>query len=129
MCRPQLSTYSKAILLMHRIEYVCNRPRNSKLSALEFLKYLVVEHFGYEILTTTKFNTLCSAEHSIPEPKDSTNYVLIKQYCELELQRIQPNFDATLRFIIEMDPLKWDDDDKSDDESTEDESDHEWDWR
>ncbi|KAI6200409.1 hypothetical protein M3Y96_00730700 [Aphelenchoides besseyi] len=89
----------------------------------------VVEHFGWEILTTTKFNTLCSAEHSIPEPKDSTNYVLIKQYCEVELQRIQPNFDATLRFIIEMDPLKWDDDDKSDDESTEDESDHEWDWR
>ncbi|KAI6201215.1 hypothetical protein M3Y96_00818000 [Aphelenchoides besseyi] len=42
MSKPQLTTYSKAILLMHRNEYVCNRPRDNELSALEFVKYLLI---------------------------------------------------------------------------------------
>ncbi|KAI6179219.1 hypothetical protein M3Y98_00586700 [Aphelenchoides besseyi] len=42
MSKPQLTTYSKAILLMHRNEYVCYRPRDNKLSALEFFKYLLI---------------------------------------------------------------------------------------
>ncbi|KAI6194013.1 hypothetical protein M3Y96_01080000 [Aphelenchoides besseyi] len=42
MSKPQLTTYSKAILLMHRNEYVCNRPRDNKMSALEFFKYLLI---------------------------------------------------------------------------------------
>ncbi|KAI6187928.1 hypothetical protein M3Y98_00298600 [Aphelenchoides besseyi] len=42
MSKPQLTTYSKAILLMHRNEYVCNRPRDNELSALEFFKYLLI---------------------------------------------------------------------------------------
>ncbi|KAI6193985.1 hypothetical protein M3Y96_01077100 [Aphelenchoides besseyi] len=42
MSKPQLTTYSKAILLMHRNEYMCNRPRDNKLSALEFFKYLLI---------------------------------------------------------------------------------------
>ncbi|KAI6179186.1 hypothetical protein M3Y98_00583300 [Aphelenchoides besseyi] len=42
MSKPQLTTYSKAILLMHRNEYVCNRPPDNELSALEFFKYLLI---------------------------------------------------------------------------------------
>ncbi|KAI6179518.1 hypothetical protein M3Y98_00619100 [Aphelenchoides besseyi] len=42
MSKPQLTTYSEAILLMHRNEYVCNRPRDNELSALEFFKYLLI---------------------------------------------------------------------------------------
>ncbi|KAI6179269.1 hypothetical protein M3Y98_00592200 [Aphelenchoides besseyi] len=42
MSKPQLTTYSKAILLMHRNEYMCNRPPDNKMSALEFFKYLLI---------------------------------------------------------------------------------------
>ncbi|KAI6232164.1 hypothetical protein M3Y95_00457900 [Aphelenchoides besseyi] len=42
MSRPQLTTNSKAILLMHRIKYVCDRPPDNKMSASEFLKYLLI---------------------------------------------------------------------------------------
>ncbi|KAI6193973.1 hypothetical protein M3Y96_01075700 [Aphelenchoides besseyi] len=42
MSKPQLTTYSKAILLMHRHEYVCKRPPDNKMSALEFFKYLLI---------------------------------------------------------------------------------------
>ncbi|KAI6227161.1 hypothetical protein M3Y95_00697300 [Aphelenchoides besseyi] len=42
MSKPQLTTYSKAILLMHRNEYVCRRPRDNTMSAFEFFKYLLI---------------------------------------------------------------------------------------
>ncbi|KAI6232560.1 hypothetical protein M3Y95_00498600 [Aphelenchoides besseyi] len=42
MSKPQLTTYSKAILLMHRNDYVCDRPRDNTMSALEFFKYLLI---------------------------------------------------------------------------------------
>ncbi|KAI6232178.1 hypothetical protein M3Y95_00459300 [Aphelenchoides besseyi] len=46
MSRPQLTTYSKAILLMHRHKHVCDRPPDNKMSATEFFKYLLISrHF------------------------------------------------------------------------------------
>ncbi|KAI6209240.1 hypothetical protein M3Y96_00200500 [Aphelenchoides besseyi] len=42
MSKPQLTTYSKAVLLMHRNKYVCDRPRDDKMSASEFFKYLLI---------------------------------------------------------------------------------------
>ncbi|KAI6205167.1 hypothetical protein M3Y94_00761800 [Aphelenchoides besseyi] len=42
MSRPQLTTYSKAILLMHRHKHVCDRPPDNKISATEFFKYLLI---------------------------------------------------------------------------------------
>ncbi|KAI6173866.1 hypothetical protein M3Y98_01128400 [Aphelenchoides besseyi] len=42
MSKPQLTTYSKAVLLMHRNKYVCDRPRDDNMSASEFFKYLLI---------------------------------------------------------------------------------------
>ncbi|KAI6231993.1 hypothetical protein M3Y95_00440000 [Aphelenchoides besseyi] len=42
MSRPQLTTYSKAILLMHRHKYVREHVPGNKMSATEFFKYLLI---------------------------------------------------------------------------------------
>ncbi|KAI6205378.1 hypothetical protein M3Y94_00785500 [Aphelenchoides besseyi] len=42
MSKPQLTTYSKALLLMHRSNFVCNRPKDDTMSAFEFYKYLLI---------------------------------------------------------------------------------------
>ncbi|KAI6219271.1 hypothetical protein M3Y95_01121700 [Aphelenchoides besseyi] len=82
----------------------------------------VVKQSVKEILKTTKFKQLRSAKHIIPEAENDENDVPIKQYCDLELWRKQPNCLAALEFTVDLDPHTLNDDNESEDELTEDES-------
>ncbi|KAI6232575.1 hypothetical protein M3Y95_00500100 [Aphelenchoides besseyi] len=113
-CR-KIGELQKACLPTTDIVFIYYKFKIRKPESRKVIKQLVKE-----ILATTKFNRLRSAEHIIPESSNDQNDVIIKQHYSIELRRKQSNCIADLMFTADLDPLTLND--ESEDESTEEES-------